>query len=136
MSVPVAGLVPRGVPVAVAITSSIVSSTVTDDLDVIYRRQQAVELSRLCVQPGQSWATRAALRLWRETAAPYYLPWKPKIAVAYSKNDRHDGRIYRFDGWTRVRTTAGSGGGGTWSKPRGADAPAGGPKTLWLWRYA
>lgn len=125
----------RGVPVAVAVTSSIVSSTITDELGRVYRTQEVVELSRLCAKPGERWATRVALRLWRETAAPFYLPWKPVAAFAYSKNDRHDGRTYRFDGWTRVRSTAGSSGGGGWSRKRYAADAAHGPKTLWVWRY-
>jgi hypothetical protein len=126
----------RGEPMSVAFTSSIVSPTVTDERDVTYRTQQVVELSRLCSRPGANWATRVALRLWRETAAPFYLPWKPLAAIAYSKNDRHEGRIYRFDGWTKVRSTAGSSGGGAWSRKRYAGDAAHGPKTLWIWRYA
>ena len=124
----------RGEPVAVAITSSIVSPTVTDERDVTYSTRDVVELSRLCSKPGENWATRVTLRLWRETAAPFYLPWTPKAAIAYSKNDRHEGRIYRFDGWTRVRSTAGSSGGGAWSRKRYAGDAAHGPKTLWIWK--
>jgi hypothetical protein len=97
----------RGEAVGVAITSSIVSTTVCG-----YRRNKVVELSRLCSRPGENWATRVTLRLWRETAAPFYLPWTPVAAVAYSKNDRHEGRIYRFDGWEKVTHRAGSSGGG------------------------
>lgn len=126
----------RGEPTAVAVTSSIVSSTITDEEERTYRRQEVAELSRLCSKPGCNWATRVALRLWRETAAPFYLPWRPVAAFAYSKNDRHEGRIYRFDGWTRVRSTAGSNGGGTYSRRRHVGDAAHGPKTLWVWRYA
>jgi hypothetical protein len=120
-----------GEPVSLAITSSIVSTTVAG-----YGRKQVVELSRLATKPGERWATRVALRLWREIAAPRYLPWVPDAAVAYSKNDRHDGRTYRFDGWTKVTDKAGSSGGGTWSRKRGEGDAEAGYKTLWLWRYA
>lgn len=119
-----------GEPLSLAITSSIVSTTVCD-----YRRNEVVELSRLATKPGKNWATRVTLRLWREIAAPLYVPWKPRAAVAYSKNDRHEGRIYRFDGWTKVTDKAGSGGGGTWSRKRSEGDAEGGHKTLWLWEY-
>jgi hypothetical protein len=117
-----------GEPVSVAVTSSIVSTTVAG-----YPRKQVVELSRLASL--ERWATRVTLRLWREVAAPRYLPWTPTAAVAYSKNDRHEGRIYRFDGWDKITDTAGSNGGGTWTKPRTAGDQAAGQKTLWLWKY-
>lgn len=71
--------------------------------------------------------------------APRRLPWgrglAPLAAVSYSKNDRHDGRIYRFDGWTKVTDRAGSSGGGQWSRKREKNDAANGPKTLWVWRY-
>jgi hypothetical protein len=119
-----------GVPVSLAITSSIVSTTVAG-----FYRNQVVELSRLATKPGERWATRVALRLWRECAARRYLPWTPTAAIAYSKNDRHDGRTYRFDGWTKVTDTAGSSGGGTWSRKRSSGDSESGAKTLWLWRF-
>lgn len=121
----------RGEPVSIAVTSSIVSTTVCG-----YRRKEVVELSRLATKPGERWATRVALRLWREVAARRYLPWTPQAAIAYSKNDRHDGRTYRFDGWEKVTDRAGSSGGGTWSTKRDAADAEAGAKTLWLWRYA
>jgi hypothetical protein len=76
------------------------------------------------------------LRLWREVLAPGWECWPPRAAVAYSKNDRHDGRIYRFDGWTKVTDRAGNPPGRTaaWARYP-ADSPARGPKTLWLWPY-
>ena len=49
------------------------------------------------------------LRLWREKCGPKWPCVKPRsgqpplAAVAYSKNDRHEGRIYRFDGWAADR---------------------------------
>ncbi len=100
-------------PVAVATSDGIVGDTSAG-----YARAEAVELSRLCTRPGEQWATRVMLRLWREKCGPKWPCVKPRAgepplaAVAYSKNDRHEGRIYRFDGWTRVTTTAGNSGGG------------------------
>jgi hypothetical protein len=119
-----------GQPVSVAVSASTTSSTAAG-----YDRQQLVELARLCSAPGAAWATRAMLRLWREVAAPSWSYWSPAAAVAYSQNDRHDGRIYRFDGWTRHTDRAGSGGGGTWSTSRTGGHAARGAKSLWLWRY-
>lgn len=119
-----------GEPVCVAVSASTVSSTAAG-----YGRQQLVELARLCSAPDARWATRPMLRLWREVAAPSWPYWPAAAAVAYSHNGRHDGRIYRFDGWTRVCTTAGSHGGGTWSRRRDTQHTARGSKTLWLWRF-
>lgn len=120
----------NGQPTAVAVSASTVSATVAG-----YDRQQVVELARLCSAPGANWATRVMLRLWREVTAPSWRYWPPAAAVAYSKNDRHDGRIYRFDGWTKVTDSAGSSGGGTWTRQREPGAAATGAKTLWIWRY-
>lgn len=117
-------------PVAVAVSASIVSTTVAG-----WTRHQVVELARLCSAPGHRWATRPMLRLWREVAAPAWRYWPTRAAVAYSHNRRHAGDLYRWDGWQLVTTLAGSGGGGTWTTQRGDDHVATGRKTLWLWRY-
>lgn len=117
-----------GEPIAVAITASIVSSTAAG-----YRCQEVVELARLASK--ERWANRVMLRLWREVAAQRYLAWTPIAAVAYSQNDRHEGRLYRFDGWEKVSDQAGSSGGGTWTKKRTAADEVHGKKTLWVWRY-
>lgn len=118
-------------PLAVATSASIVSDTVAG-----YERQAVVELARLCADPEASWATRVALRLWREVAGPRWPYWPVKAAVAYSQNARHPGNIYRFDGWEKITDRAGSNGGGAWTRKRYAGDAALGPKTLWLWRYA
>lgn len=121
-----------GRPVSVAISASTVSPTVAG-LD----RQQVVELARLGTAPGQRWATRVMLRLWREVAAPAWAYWPTTAAVAYSANDRHEGRSYRFDGWTKLTDRAGAncGPNATWSRKRSEGDPAKGAKTLWIWRY-
>jgi hypothetical protein len=125
-----------GEPIAVATSSSIVGETSAG-----YPKSEVVELSRLCVRPGERWATRVMLRLWREKCAQLWPCPAPRAgqpalaAVAYSKNDRHDGRIYRFDGWTKVSDRVGSDGGGQWSHKRATNVAANGAKTLWLWQY-
>ena len=125
-----------GKPIAVATSDGIVGGTSAG-----YARCEVVELSRLCVKPSERWATRVMLRLWREKCAPLWRCVSPRVgqsplaAVAYSKNDRHEGRIYRFDGWERVTTRAGSSGGGSWSRKRAANEAANGQKSLWLWRF-
>jgi len=129
-----------GDPVSVAVSNCIVSKYVTvsgpgeprEDLG----RDQVVELGRLCTAPGAYWATRPMLRLWREIALPRWPYWTAAAAVAYSQDGRHDGTIYRFDGWKRAAGRRGSGGGGTWGTPqRGGDLRAG-AKTMWVWRPA
>lgn len=131
-----------GEPIAVAVTASIVSPGVSvwdrdenGELVVVERfeRREVVELARLASR--ERWATRVMLRLWREATAPRYLPWKPGAAVAYSQNSRHDGTLYRFDGWQKITDRAGSSGGGGWSRKRHASDAVHGAKTLWLWRY-
>jgi hypothetical protein len=117
-----------GEPIATAITSSIVSSTVDG-----YRCQEVVELARLCAR--ERWVTRVMLRLWREVCAPRYACWTPLAAVAYSQTSRHEGDIYRFDGWKCFTEAAGSSGGGTWARKRYATDAAHGKKKGWIWRY-
>jgi hypothetical protein len=117
-------------PIAVAVGASAVSDTAAG-----YPRAELVELARLA--SAERWATRVMLRLWREVAAPRYRLGPghpaPRAAIAYSQNARHEGNIYRFDGWTMVTDRAGSSGGGTWSSARGPDDTAHGRKRLWLW---
>ena len=118
-------------PVSVAVSGSIVSDHVKD----CWAREEVVELTRLCSRPGCSWATLPMLRLWREVCAPRWPCWPVKVAVAYSQNGRHNGGIYRMDGWELLDDKCGSNGGGTWSRPRYAGDAAHGPKTLWAWDY-
>lgn len=119
-----------GHPVSLAISASIVNGPVAG-----YERGEVVELARLCTRPGDEWATRVMLRIWREVCAPRWRYWPVLAAVSYSQNQRHEGRIYRFDGWTKVTDQAGSTGGGAWSRKRYAGDAHHGKKTLWLWEY-
>jgi hypothetical protein len=97
--------------------------------------REVVELGRLCSAPDARWSTRPMLRLWREVAAPRWPYWPVQAAVAYSQNGRHQGDIYRWDGWTRISDNCGSSGGGAWSRKRYATDAVHGKKSLWLWRY-
>lgn len=124
-----------GRPISLATSASTVSSTVRFSDDLAMPRTDLVELARLCTAPGERWATRVMLRLWREVHAHSWPHWRVRAAVAYSQNDRHEGRIYRFDGWTKVRDLPGSGGGGQWSGKRDETHAAHGPKSLWAWHY-
>ena len=117
-----------GEPVACAVSASSCSSTAAGR-----PRGELVELARLCA--SERWANRVMLRLWREVAAHQWESWPVRAAIAYSQNYRHEGRLYRHDGWTKVTDRAGSNGGGNWSAKRDADHPAKGSKTLWIWDY-
>lgn len=122
----------QGEPTGVAVSCFTVSPTVGP-----YRRSEVVELARLCSAPGEAWATRVTLRLWREVAARRWPYWRVRAAIAYSQNARHDGRLYRFDGWERIRSDSGNATGmtSTWTRVRPANHPARGAKSLWLWHF-
>lgn len=119
-----------GEPVSVAVSASIVSSTVAG-----YRRDEVVELARQASRPGDGWASRVMLRLWRSVLAQRWKCWTVKAVISYSHNATHTGDIYRFDGWRKVRDTCGSSGGGSWSRSRYATDAVHGKKTLWIWDY-
>lgn len=125
-------LIVAGEPVATTVSATTVSAWVPTDTKMMHR-EQLVELARLCSR--DRWATRVMLRLWREVIAPAWPYWPVEAAVSYSRSDRHEGRIYRFDGWARWGEARASSGGGTWTTPRTKDDPAGGPKARWGWWY-
>lgn len=114
--------------ISVAVSASTVGATCGG-----YPRNEVVELARCASMPGYQWASRVALRLWRETANRYWAAdyWPVRAAVSYSNALRHKGDLYRFDGWTKVADVAGSVGGGSWSTQKQAE-----PKVVWVWRYA
>ena len=121
-----------GIPVSVAMSASTVSDVVEMPDGTRKRRNQMVELARLCSDPANRWATRPMLRLWREVAGPRWSYWPVTALVSYSTR-RHEGDLYRWDGWTLVKETAGSSGGGTWSTARTDTHAAAGKKRLWVW---
>lgn len=126
-------LLVHGEPVATTVSASTVSSTVRATDGRYWSRTEVVELARLAA--ADRWATRVMLRLWREVLAPAWPCWRVRAAVAYSQSYRHDGRIYRHDGWVCAREDAGGIGGGTWSTRREAGHPAFGAKRLWIYEY-
>ena len=117
-------------PIAVAVSTSIVHGPVAG-----YARQEVVELGRLCAEPGNTWANRVLLRLWREACAPRWQCWPVRAAISYSHNAMHRGELYRHDGWRRVKDDCGSAGGGLWSRPREQGQAVYGKKTLWVWAF-
>ena len=109
----------HGAPVAVACTSSLIRERVGGGLAHM-TRQNTVELSRLCA--GEPWATRVALRLWRECVFPGTgAAW----AISYQDACLHSGNVYRFDGWRR----AGYSSSGTDSR----SGRRGRRKWIWVW---
>lgn len=120
------GLFVAGSLVSVAVSASTVNGTCGG-----WPRGQVVELARLCSEPSQRWATRVTLRLWRELAPRSWGSsyWPVVAVVSYANAVRHKGDIYRFDGWTKVADVKGSGGGGTWTRPR----KDGEPKSVWVY---
>lgn len=119
----------NGEPVSVAVSSAPITQTVAG-----FRFNETIELTRLCSAPDVRWATRVMLRLWREVAAPRWPYWQVKAAVAYSANSRHEGAIYRFDGWQMVTDKAGTlDANSSWDYNPSPQSL--GHKRLWVWRY-
>lgn len=110
--------------VAVAMSASTVNATCGG-----YARGEVVELARLVTRPTDRWATRVALRLWRQLAPRCWAKyWPVRACVSYSNETRHKGDIYRFDGWRKVGVVPGSTGGGTWSAKQPSE-----PKAVWVY---
>lgn len=89
------------------------------------RRDQAVELTRLCAARRD--LCRPMLRLWREMIFPAVAGAHGReVAVSYQDEALHNGDLYRFDGWLLL----GKGGGG------GRDTRTGRPgrkMKIWGW---
>lgn len=147
------GLLLDGRPVSVATSGSIVSDHVTiyeidgrgeikRDADkhpiVRYRfqRDEVVDLTRLCSDPAERWASRVMLRIWRSILGQRWKSWPVRAAISYSHNAMHRGDLYRFDGWEKGQSNCGSSGGGRWSRPRYAADAVHGRKTIWVWEFA
>lgn len=116
-------------PIAVAVSTNTMGNSVAG-----YRRQEVVELGRLCAEPGNTWANRVLLRLWREVCAPRWQCWPVKAAISYSHNAMHRGEIYRTDGWRLVKEDAGSTSDSNHGRPV-TDMRSAGKKRLWAWSY-
>lgn len=126
----------KGRAVAATATTSTVSSTLTDEKGKRWGRKQMVELARIARSPEDRWAMRPMLRLWREVLVNEWVHWPVQLAASYALPGT-SGDIYRFDGWTKVRTVKKSspGKGSTWAKPSATDTIGNGIKTLWIYRY-
>jgi hypothetical protein len=109
--------------ISVAVSASTVSATCGG-----YKRQEVIELARLCSDPEYRWATRVMLRLWRELAPPAWPHWPVRAVVSYSNALRHGGDVYRFDGWKKVADVRGSAGGGNWTRHKLME-----PKSVWAY---
>jgi hypothetical protein len=111
--------------VGVAVSASTVNRTCAG-----YRRQECVELARLCSHPSHRDLNRVALRLWRVTAAEEWAAryWQVKALVAYSNRLRHSGDLYRFDGWRKAAEVPGGVAGGNWTRGKRYD-----PKAVWVY---
>lgn len=127
-------LIVAGRPVALAVSSSIVSPTLRDETGRTWPRSHVLELARIARHPDEPWTLRVMLRLWREALAPEWSHWTPGLLASYALPGR-TGDLYRFDGWTRVRKVkrASPGAGSTWAKGSKADAVGDGRKTLWVY---
>jgi len=100
---------------AVAVSASTVNAAYAG-----YRRQEVVELARLCSHPDHRDLTRVALRLWRVTAAE---EWSARYWAVRAYN----GDVSRFDGWRKVADVPGGTAGGNWSRAKKYD-----PKAVWV----
>lgn len=88
-------LVVEGNPVALTVTSSLISENVAGHPELT--RDNTIELSRLCsARPG---LCRVALRMWREIV---FAAMPSPHAISYQDADIHTGNTYRFDGWRRI----------------------------------
>lgn len=120
-----------GEPISVAMSASTVGTTSGG-----WSRQECVELARLCSAPGEAWATRVMIRLWREVCGPRWPDWPVKAAVSYQQNVHYTGNIYRFDGWQRVSEDCGASTQTNHGRPAYENAPqTRGSKSLWVWEY-
>jgi len=112
---------------AVAVSASTVNENCAG-----YRRQECVELARLCAAPAHRDLTRPALRLWRKVAPKAWARayWPVRVAVSYQNAVRHTGDIYRMDGWVRAKEVRGgkTGPNASWSPSKEYD-----PKVIWVW---
>lgn len=121
------GLHLEGELIAVAVSASTVNKKVAGQ-----RRDECCELVRLCAKPGHQDITRPTLRLWRKVAPIAWgrQYWPVRYLVSYANSLRHDGEVYKFDGWSKVRRVRGgkSGPNAKWTRKKAYD-----PKTVWMY---
>lgn len=94
-----------------------------------FDRGDVVELARLCTRPDRRDLTRVALRLWRITAPKEWQAyWPVRAMVSYADKTRHNGDIYRFDGWRKAAEVKGGTVKSNWGKGRTYN-----PKSVWVY---
>lgn len=131
---------------AVVVLASTVNASVSKDHGL--HRYNVVDLARIGRSPDRRdrRCLRAVLRIAVEYLAPLwparYPRWAELAAVVstslpgtVSSAAAGTSGLYRFDGWSRLRTTRGPHGGGTYSRPSAANRIADGERGLWAYRY-
>lgn len=94
------GLREKGELIAIATADTLIRPTAQ------LTRHDAFELSRLCAAAPR--LTRLMLRLWTEIAYPEIVrTWGTPWAISYQNAAMHNGDLYRFDGWVRLRYSTG-----------------------------
>lgn len=94
------GLREKGELLAVATADTLIRPTAGLD------RSNAFELSRLCAAAPR--LTRLMIRLWTEIGYPEIVrTWGTPWAISYQNAAMHDGDLYRFDGWVKLKYSTG-----------------------------
>jgi hypothetical protein len=142
----------RGRPAGVVVLASTINASVCKDEGL--HRYNTVDIARICRNPDRrdDKCLRAVLRITREYLVPVVLEqdyprWRARSAEAAgrawpridgvsanSMPGKHDGDLYRFDGFRHVRTSKGAKGGGR-QNPSKAEQIADGNRGLWVYRY-
>ncbi|GGS85195.1 hypothetical protein GCM10010156_49760 [Planobispora rosea] len=138
----------RGRRAAAVVLASTINPSVCQSQGL--NRYNTVDLARIARSPDRRdrHCLRAVLRITRDYLAPLWLGrfpgWdarsaelcgRPQIeALASTSLPGTPGRLYRFDGFERIRTSTGAKGGGH-QRPSAANAIADGARGLWVYRY-
>lgn len=139
----------RGRPAAVVVIASSVNASVARDRSL--HRYNTLDLARIARSPDRrdQGCLRAVLRISRDYLVPLWLSaypgWSARSAelcggraqiraLASTSLPGTSGGMYRFDGFTKVRTSTGAKGGRR-QKPSRANAIADGARGLWIFEY-
>jgi hypothetical protein len=139
----------RGRPAAVVIIASTPNASVASSRGL--NRYNTLDLARIARSPDRrdQGCLRAVLRISRDYLVPQWLSaypgWSARSAelnggraqiraLASTSLPGTPGNLYRFDGFTKVRTSVGPMGGGR-QKPSRANAIADGARGLWIYEY-
>lgn len=138
----------RGRPAATVVLASTVNTSVSRQHG--WHRYNTIDLARIARSPNRrdQQCLRAVLRIARDYLAPLWLGtypnWdarsaelcgRPQIeALSSTSLPGTPGKLYRFDGFERIRVSKGAKGGGH-QRPSAANAIADGARGLWVYRY-